>query len=151
MATVVALAKGHDSIIIPSKNDSSKGAIMVIETRNEFNNGFLAIRKRVGLVKGSVEQLLSLNWKKDQQVDLKVIYKESFEPFFAGQDCKRYPENSPYAGQPVTSGGHEVYVNKIVVDIASPEQDELLLTDHLTNTPETASSAAAEKAASIKA
>jgi hypothetical protein len=129
MSTIVAKSKKHDGIIIPSKNNAEFGAIMVIETRNTFEQGFLSSRKRVGLLKGKITELQSLNWKDQQIVPLKVVYKEALEPFYPGQEEKKYPENHVQAGQAVTSGGAMIYVNKLVVSTDSPEVDILLPID----------------------
>jgi hypothetical protein len=135
MSTIVAKSKKHDGIIIPSQNNAEFGAIMVIETRNNFDGGFVNIRKRVGLLKGKMTDLVGLNWKENQTVPLKVVYKESLEPFYTGQDPKRYPEfNSDGTKhekslQPITSLGAPIYVNKLVVSETSDELDVLLPMD----------------------
>lgn len=129
MATIVAKSKKHDGIVIPSNNNSEFGAIMVVETRNTFEGGFLSSRKRVGLLKGKIADLTALNWKDQQIVPLKVVYKEALEPFYPGQEEKKYPENHVQAGEAVTSGGAMIYVNKLVVDANSIEEDVLLPID----------------------
>lgn len=130
MATIAIKSEKHNSLIIPSKTDAAKGVIMVKSTEILLNsNGFLNSTTRVGLIKGSIKDLESLNLKEGQEVPFKIVYQEATEPFYIGQEPKIYPENSEKAGQQCTHMGAPIYLNKVVVPVNSDLQDQLLIID----------------------
>ena len=151
MSTFVGKSEKHSGIIMKSKNNPEYGAIMLIEERDSFSGGFAnGKRKRVGLLKGKIENLESLNWVEGQKVPFKIVYKESLEEFYPGQEPKKYPatnsDGTPNdkAGQLVTHLGAAIYVNKIVVENTDPMQDELLAIDREPIQSKAASTKAAE-------
>jgi hypothetical protein len=136
MSTFVRKSEKHPGIIMKSKNNPEYGAIMLIEERDSFSGGFAnGKRKRVGLLKGKVENLEKLNWKEGQIVPFKIVYKESLEEFYPGQEPKKYPDTNSdgtpneRAGKLVTCMGAPIYVNKLAVENTDPMQDELLAID----------------------
>jgi hypothetical protein len=136
MSTIVGKSKKHSGIIMKSVNNPEYGAIMLIEERDSFSGGFAnGKRKRVGLLKGKVENLESLKWVEGQVVPFKIVYKDSLEEFYPGQEPKKYPDTNSdgtpnaKAGQLVTCMGAPIYTNKIVVENTDPMQDELLAID----------------------
>src|SRR3972149_6041343 len=95
MSAFVGKSDKHPGIIMKSKNNPEYGAIMLVEYRNSFSGGFANGRRiRIGLLKGKVENLEKLNWVEKQPVPFKIVYKESLEPFYPGQEPKKYPENN---------------------------------------------------------
>lgn len=161
MSAKVEKSKKHDTLVIVSENNPEFGSIIVRETRDSLmdrmtSNGFLGdVKTRIGLLKGKVEDLKAFNFVDGQIVPLKVIYKESTEPFYVGQDPKRYPEfnkdGSKHAKslQVITTQGAPIYVNKLVVGSNSPEEDILLPMDREPVQANTTSTAVAQAKAKV--
>ena len=132
MKAIVTKAKGHDSIIMISANNEENASIMLrSEILASNDQGFLTKETRVGLLKGKTADLKALNLIEGQDIStimpVKLIVKESFEPFFPGQEPKKNPTN----GEIVTSGGAPVYRQTLVVSESSAETDVKLATDRV--------------------
>jgi hypothetical protein len=131
----------HPSIpVIGVNNNNPKyGYIMLRTTTTALVDGWLQPQKRVARMSAEVEALeafvkatgikegTNLNTVPGME-NARLIIQESFTPAYDGHDCKRYPDGSDKAGEPVLSGGKEVYRNTIV-DTTNTKQDILLETD----------------------
>lgn len=131
----------HPSIpIIGVNNGNSKyGYILLRSETTALVDGWLQTQKRVARMSAEVEALenfvkatgikegTNLNTISGME-DARLVIEESHTPFYDGQDCKRYPDSSERAGEPVLSGGREVYRNT-VVDTTGSKRDTLLPTD----------------------
>jgi hypothetical protein len=139
MKAIVTKSAKHDSIIMISKTNPNSASIMLrSETLGANDQGFLQKEVRVGLFKGKTEDLKALNLHEGQDfstvIPIKLIVKESFDPFYAGQEPKMNPDTK----ETVTSGGAPVYRQTIVVADSSAEVDAKLPSDRVVipiNTP----------------
>ena len=121
------------------------GYILLRSDVTTIAGGFLQTQKRVGRFSGRVEELekfvAATNLKEGMDfnavtgMNARLIIQEANEPFYPGQDCKRYPDNSDYAGQPVLSGGKEVYRQTIIAMGNDGQTDTLLATDSKESVP----------------
>lgn len=132
MKAIVTKAKGHDSVIMISQNNPESASVMLrSEILTSNDQGFLQKEVRIGLLKGKTADLKALNLIEGQDISaimpVKLIVKEAFEPFYAGQEPKKNPSN----GEIVTSGGAPVYRQTIVVSESSAEADVKLATDRI--------------------
>lgn len=82
MEKVKVLATKEGNVINVSQNNPEYGFIRVEQICPQFTeSGWLKRVKRNTLIKGTIEDLESMNYKKDQELPGKIIVKESFEPF----------------------------------------------------------------------
>ncbi len=126
-------------IIGVNKNNPKYGYILLKSETTALVDGWLQTQKRVARMSAEVEALenfvkatgikegSNLNTVPGME-NARLVIEESHTPFYDGQDCKRYPESSERAGEPVLSGGKEVYRNTIV-DTTNAKKDILLETD----------------------
>ncbi len=79
------------NVVIVSKNNPEWAHIRVEQSRVVIDdNGFARKRVISALLHGTVEDLKSFGWKKDQELPGKIIFKESLEPFNVGQPERDY-------------------------------------------------------------
>ena len=79
------------NVVIVSKNNPEWAHIRLEQSRIVIDdNGFARKRVISALLHGTVEDLKSFNWKKDQEIAGKIVFKESLEPFNAGQPERDY-------------------------------------------------------------
>lgn len=79
---VKVTADGTGNVVILSKNNPEWAHIRVEQNRIVVDDNGFARRKTISaLVHGTVEDLKSFDWKKDQELPGKIIFKESLEPF----------------------------------------------------------------------
>ena len=126
-------------IITINNGNPEYGFIMLRQnTLSLSDNGFRQQEKRVARYIGRVEELVedvkAFRLKEGDDFCTKVspvrlVIEESNQPFYDGQDCKRYPENSEFAGEPVLSNGEQVYRQTILVPYNSEKTDSKKLTD----------------------
>lgn len=70
------------AVIIVSKNNPEWAHIRVEQSRIVIDDNGFARRKVISaLVHGTVEDLKSFNWTKGKELEGKVIFKESLDPF----------------------------------------------------------------------
>lgn len=83
MKKVVVTADAEGRVVIPSENNPEFGHIRVVQSREVFDEttGFVRVKEIGALVLGTVADLKSLNWKKGQELDGKIIVKEQLVPF----------------------------------------------------------------------
>jgi len=151
MKAVIFKAQGHDSLIAVSPNNPEFGIIPLRYEGTKLNDsGFLTQDKRVAGVRGRVKDLEDLirkyNLKEgddfsEKVTPVKLIVKESTQPFYEGQDAKI----NPTTGAVMTHNGEPIYRRVIVVPEGSAEKDEFLSNDQVSTT-----NAQPAKAAAIK-
>ena len=79
------------NVVILSKNNPEWAHIRVEQKRIVVDDNGFARRKTISaLVHGTVEDLKSFDWKKDQEIPGKIIFKESLEPFNANEPDRDY-------------------------------------------------------------
>jgi hypothetical protein len=82
MEKVKVVATKEGNVINVSQSDPEYGFIRVEQVCPQFTeSGWLRRVKRSTLIKGKVEDLISMNYKNHQELPGKIIVKESFEPF----------------------------------------------------------------------
>lgn len=137
MKAIVTKGQGHDSIVMISSTNPESAAIMLrTEILTANAQGFLQSEKRVGLLKGKTGdiQKIAVGLKEGDDFSAKVfpvkfVVKESFEPFYAGQE----PKKNPQTDEVITSKGAPVYRQTLIVSESSPEVDVRLETDRDTS------------------
>lgn len=79
---VVVKADEQNNVVISSQTNSEWGHIRVQQDVVAIDsNGFARRKTLSALIPGLVADLKSFGWKKDQEIDGKIIIKESLEPF----------------------------------------------------------------------
>ena len=97
---IVALFK-DGSLIRKSTKKEGWGTVMVIGETITFNSGIMNVSKRIGFLRAPIEQLEALGLTEGQDINtklsslgadgVKIVRKESLEPFFEGQEPKKNP------------------------------------------------------------
>lgn len=76
------------NVIVKSQNNPEFGHIRVEQTRMVVeDNGFARRKKLSALIPGTIKDLSGFGWEADQEVEGKIVVKESIKPF-----NKRDPE-----------------------------------------------------------
>lgn len=76
-------------VVVPSQKNAEYGYVLVVQDRIIFDdNGFMSKQPVSAIVKGTIEDLKSMGWKADQELEGKVVIKESLTPF-----SKKQPES----------------------------------------------------------
>ncbi len=70
---------GH--VVIQSKNNPEWGHIRVTQRRIFFEDGFARVKEMSALIAGRMEDLSSFGWRVGQEIDGKIVVKESLTPF----------------------------------------------------------------------
>jgi hypothetical protein len=79
------------AVIIVSKNNPEWAHIRLEQFRIVIDdNGFARRKPITALVHGTVEDLKSFGWKKDQELEGKIIFKESLTPFNIKDPARDY-------------------------------------------------------------
>ena len=131
MKAIVTLANGHTDVVMVSVNNPESASIMLVsETMSVNDQGFLTTDKKVGLFKGETAKIKALGLKagdnfSEKAFPVRLVVKESHEPFYPGQT----PKINPQTKETVTSQGAPVYRQTLVVSETSAEVDAKLLTD----------------------
>ena len=131
MKAIVTLAKGHSDVVMVSANNPDAASVMLVtETMTVNDQGFLQTEKRVGMFKGETAKIKALGLKagdnfSEKVTPVKLVVKESHEPFYPRQQ----PKINPQTKQVITSAGAPVYRQTLVVSESSAEVDARLATD----------------------
>lgn len=98
------------NIITPSSNNPEYGTIRVDKSTQSFNNGFFQISNRTAFIRGRITDLTAmvegLNLSDGSTMEGKIIKRESFNPFYEGQD----PKINPSTGEIVLTDGKPTYL-----------------------------------------
>ena len=79
------------AVITVSTNNPEYGTIRLDEETIQFQNNFMNKSRRSVFIRGKVADLESLGYKAKQALAGKIIKRESFEPFYEGQEPKMNP------------------------------------------------------------
>jgi hypothetical protein len=75
-------ADENGTVIGVSQNNPEYGYVRVEQVVTQINDdGWLRLVKRSALLKGKVDDLIEVGYKEGQELNGKIIVKESFEPF----------------------------------------------------------------------
>ena len=88
MSKVKVTADAAGNVIVQSKNNPEYGYIRVLLIRAVVENGFTRRKPVSALVQGTIEDLKAWGWKKDQELEGTIIFKEQLTPF-----NKKDPDN----------------------------------------------------------
>ena len=70
------------NVVMKSHNNSEWGYIRVEQLKTSFeSNGFMRVTPISALIHGRIDDLLALEWQKDQEIPGKIIFRESLNPF----------------------------------------------------------------------
>lgn len=97
-------------VITQSTKKPEYGTIRVDSENVSMEGGYLNIQKRTAFIRGKMEDLAKLSLSANKVLPGKIVKKESFEPFYEGQQAKIYPEGNANAGAPVLTNGRETYL-----------------------------------------
>ena len=87
----VTAEESTGAVVVISKNNPEWGHIRLEQVRASIDdNGFVRKRTISALVHGTVADLKSFNWHKNQEVAGKIVFKESLEPFNLNSPEKDY-------------------------------------------------------------
>lgn len=82
MSKVTVMADGDGNVIIPTENPEY-GYVRVEQFGTQVDGeGWLRVVKKSALIKGKMEDLLSQGYYDGQQIDGKIVVKESLKPFY---------------------------------------------------------------------
>ena len=91
MSKVKVTANDFGLVVVASTNNPEYGYIRVEQTSTEFINGWVQPRTKSALIRGRVTDLQGLGYTKDQQLEGKIVIKESLtapNPLNPEQDMK---------------------------------------------------------------
>lgn len=113
MSKVIVTANLDGRVIVPT--GESFGYARVEQTTDTFTDRGFAVKKTVSaLVFGKLDVLKSLGWHDGQELEGKIVIKESFTPF-----NKKNPEKDlKLAGKsniPCTKGGRNIYRRAVYI------------------------------------
>lgn len=94
------------AVITVSTNKPEYGTIRLDEETIQFQNNFMNKSRRSVFIRGKVADLESLGYKANQALAGKIIKRESFEPFYEGQE----PKMNPTTGDIVLKDNKPVYL-----------------------------------------
>ena len=106
-------------VITASKNKPEFGTIRVEESGLKITNGFANMKKRSAFIRGKIVDLKGL--RAGQQLDGKIVAKESFEPWFKDQT----PKINPTTSEVISVGGKAVYLTYEYTENAA-DADQLI-------------------------
>jgi hypothetical protein len=79
------------AVVIISKNSPDWGHIRLQQVKSVFDeNGFVRRKPISALVHGTVSDLKSFNWIANKELEGKIVFKESLEPFNAKDPARDY-------------------------------------------------------------
>lgn len=91
MSKVKVTADAAGNVIVPSKKNSEYGHIRVVQDRFVHDErGFMRRKTISALVVGLIVDLQARGWKKDQEIDGKIVFHESLEPFNTKEPQRDY-------------------------------------------------------------
>lgn len=91
MSKVKVTADAAGNVIVQSKNNSEWGHIRVTQDRMIVDeNGFARKKTLSALILGTLSDLKAFGYKKDQEIEGRIIFKESLEPFNTNDPDRDY-------------------------------------------------------------
>jgi len=125
MSKVIVVANEDGEVVQKSENNTEYGHIRVEQTRSIIDDrGWLTRKKLVALIPGKVEDLEESGYVNGEELEGKIVIKESIEPFNS-----KYPERDlKYAGTTgivCKSGDNPIY-RKALYTMDMSATDELV-------------------------
>lgn len=100
-------------VVTQNVNNPEYGTIRVdSETITFSQDGFMNKSRRTAFIRGEYKLLLSLGLKDGMSLPGKIIKKESYQPFFEGQN----PKINPSTGEVVLTNGRETYLQFVYTE-----------------------------------
>lgn len=97
------------NVVVISKNNAEWGYIKVEQARTVFDDdGFVRKKVITALIHGKIDDLISFNWHKNQELEGKIVFKESLEPFNPKEPERDY-KIAGETGVNCKSGGQPIY------------------------------------------
>jgi hypothetical protein len=91
MSKVKVTADAAGNVIVPSKKNSEYGHIRVVQDRFVHDErGFMRRKTISALVVGLIVDLQARGWQKGQELDGKIVFHESLEPFNTKEPARDY-------------------------------------------------------------
>lgn len=91
MSKVVVTADAAGNVIVPSQKNPEWGHIRVVQNRMVVDhNGFARRKPLSALILGKIEDLKGFGYKKDQEIEGKVIFREDLKPFNTDEPDRDY-------------------------------------------------------------
>jgi hypothetical protein len=113
MKTVkIAVHPTTGNVITPSAKNPEWGTIRVDSEHRSFENGILNIQKRSAFVRGKLVDFGLLGLRAGQTLPGKIVKRESFTPFYEGQEAKI----NPTTGEKVLTAGRETFIEFVYTD-----------------------------------
>jgi hypothetical protein len=125
MSKVIVVANENGEVVQKSENNAEYGHIRVEQTRSMIDDrGWLTRKKLVALIPGKIEDLEESGYTNGEELEGKIVVKESIEPFNA-----KFPERDlKYAGTTgviCKSGDNPIY-RKAIYTLDMTVTDELV-------------------------
>ena len=119
MSKVTVIAHPETGLVItPSSNNPEYGTFRVDSENRSLENGFVNISKRSAFIRGRIVDLETLGLKAGQTLAGKIRRKESFHPFYEGQE----PKINPTTKEVVLTDGQETYLEfEYTADAKAPD------------------------------
>lgn len=122
---VKVTADDAGNVIIPSQSNPEWGYIRIMQIHKSFNNnGFITRKEVTCLIKGIIPELKELNWKDGQELEGKIIIKESFVPFNTKEPERDY-KIAGKTGIVCCQDGQPIY-RKAIYTIVENAVDDLI-------------------------
>lgn len=91
MSKVIVTADAAGNVIVPSKNNTDWGHIRVTQERMVVDDGGFARPKPLSaLIIGKIEDFKRFKYVKGQEIEGKIIFKESLKPFNSKEPERDY-------------------------------------------------------------
>lgn len=132
MSKVVVVANDSGNVVQQSESNSEFGHIRVEQMRTIIDQrGWVNRKKYIALIAGKTEDLEALEYQDGQQLDGKIVVKESLTPF----NAKNPDRDLKYAGNSgiICMHNDQPIYRKCVYTLDSGSQDEFV---HHTNVAE---------------
>ena len=124
MGKVTITADENGNVIKVSQNPEIGYISLFQETDSITDKGWLKLSRRSALLLGKMEDLIKMNYKENQELEGKIIIKESLVPFNLENPDKNL-KIAGLTGLPCTLDDQPIYRNSFyTLDMSS--QDELI-------------------------
>jgi hypothetical protein len=106
MSVLIVAHPVTNVVITPSTKNVEYGTFRVDSEKTSFENGFMNKQKRSAFIRGKISDLESLGLRAGQTLPGQIVKRESFAPFYDGQNSKI----NPSTGEVVLKEGKETFL-----------------------------------------
>jgi hypothetical protein len=106
MSATVAAHPVTGNVITVSPNNPLFGTVRLDSVETSFKDGFMNKSKRSAFIRGSIEDLESMNYRVGSVIQGKIIKIEGFQPFYPGQS----PKINPTTSEIILTDGKETFL-----------------------------------------